>query len=52
MEIHAIFRPSQSQALLARIRTSISAHTDQVIIAGSLILGFWLVGYSIYLVIT
>jgi Sap, sulfolipid-1-addressing protein len=52
MEIYATFRPSQSQALLARVRTSISAHTDQVVIAGSLILGFWLVGYSIYLVVT
>ena len=52
MEIYAIFRPGQSQALLGRVRTWISAHTDQVVIAGSLILGFWLVGYSIYLVIT
>jgi len=52
MEIYAVVRPGQSQAFLTRVRTSISAHTDQVVIAGSLILGFWLVGYSIYLVVT
>ncbi len=52
MEIYAVFRPGQSKALLDRIRSWIDAHTDQVIIAGSLILGFWLVGYSTYLVVT
>ncbi len=38
MEIYAIVRPDQSQALLHRARTWIDAHTDQVIIAGSLII--------------
>jgi len=52
MEIYAVLRQRHSQALLARLRTWIDAHTDQVIIAGSLILGFWLIGYSLYLVIT
>ena len=52
MEIYAIFRPAQSQALLGRSRTWIDAHTDQVIIAGSLILGFWLIANSIYLLVT
>jgi hypothetical protein len=33
-EIYAIFRTGQSQALLARIRTWITALTDQAIIAG------------------
>ena len=51
MEIYAVVRPGQSQALLARVRTWITAHTDQAIVAGNLILGFWLVGYSIYLVV-
>ena len=27
-------------------------HTDQVIIVGSLLLGFWLIAKSIYLIIT
>ena len=52
MEIYAVFRPAQSRALLARFRTWINTHTDQVIIAGSLIIGLWLVANSIYLIVT
>jgi len=52
MEIYTVFRPGQSQALLARFRTWIDTHTDQVIISGSLILGFWLIANSLYLVLT
>jgi hypothetical protein len=52
MEIYAAIRPSRSQAFLARLRTWMDTHTDQVIIAGSLILGFWLIAKSIYLVVT
>jgi Sap, sulfolipid-1-addressing protein len=52
MEIYAVARPAQSQALLARSRTWIDSHTDQAIIAGSLIVGFWLIADSLYLIIT
>jgi threonine/homoserine/homoserine lactone efflux protein len=52
MEIYAIVRPAQSQALLRRARTWIDSHTDQVIIAGSLIIGFWLIADSLYLIVT
>jgi len=52
MEIYTVFRPGQSQALLARFRTWIDTHTDQVIIAGSLILGIWLIANSLYLILT
>jgi len=52
METYAVFRPGQSQALLARSRAWISTHTDQVIIAGSLIIGLWLIANSIYLIVT
>ena len=52
LEIYAAFRTGRSQAFLARFRTWIDVHTDQVIIAGSLILGFWLLGKSIYLIVT
>ena len=52
LEIYAGFWTDQSQAFLARFRTWIDAHTDQLIIAGSLILGFWLIGKSIYLIVT
>ena len=52
MEIYAVVRPAQSQALLGRARTWIDTHTDQVIIVGSLIIGFWLIADSLYLVLT
>ena len=52
MEIYAVVRPARSQALLARFRTWIDTHTDQVIIVGSLIIGFWLIANSIYLIVT
>ena len=52
LEIYAVVRPGQSQALLARFRTWLDTHTDQVIIIGSLLLGFWLIANSIYLIVT
>ena len=51
-EIYGCFRPGQSQAFLVRFRTWMDTRTDQVIIAGSLILGFWLIGNSIYLIVS
>ena len=52
MEIYAGFRPGQSQAFLARLRTWMETHTDQAIIVGSLILGFWLIATSIDLIVS
>ena len=52
MEIYAVARPAKSQALLARLRAWIDAHTDQVIIAGSLLIGLWLIANSIYLIVS
>ncbi len=52
MEIYAAVRPGQARALLGQFRIWIDTHTDQVIIAGSLILGFWLIADSIYLIVT
>jgi hypothetical protein len=37
--------PAKRQALLARLRTWMDTHTDQVIISGSLILGIWLLAH-------
>jgi hypothetical protein len=51
MEIYAAIRPAQSQAFLGRLRKWIDSHTDQVIIWGSLILGFWLIANSIYVIL-
>jgi hypothetical protein len=50
MELYAVFKPDQSKAFLARFRTWIDTHTDQVIIVGSLALGVWLIANSLYLI--
>ena len=52
MEIYAGFKPDKSQALLARSRTWIGTHTQQVIIWGSLVVGLWLIADGIYLIVT
>ena len=52
MELFVGFRPEEGQALLTRLRTWIDTHTDQVIIIVSLVLGLWLVGKSVYLLVT
>jgi hypothetical protein len=52
LELFAGFRPERAQEFLGRIRTWIDTHTDQVIIVVSLGLGLWLVGKSIYLIVT
>jgi hypothetical protein len=46
------FWPDQSQAFLVWLQTWMDAHTDQVIIAGSLLLGCWLIAKSIYLIVS
>ncbi len=48
LEIYAGFWPENAQRLLASVRAWIDGHTDQVIIIVSFVLGFWLVGTSIY----
>ncbi len=52
LELYAGFRPERAQTFLGRIRTWIDTHTDQVIIVVSLVLGLWLVGKSIYVIVT
>ena len=52
MEIYAVVRPAQSQALLVRCRTWIESHIDQAIIVGGLIVGFWFIADSIYLIVS
>jgi hypothetical protein len=51
MEIYAGFRPEAAKVFLTRLRTWIDTHTDQAIIVISLVLGFWLVGKSIYSIV-
>jgi hypothetical protein len=52
LELYAGFRPERAQEFLGSIRGWIDSHTDQVIIVVSLVLGLWLVGKSIYLIVT
>ena len=52
MEIYVGFWPEKGTALLSRLRTWLDNNTDQVIIIVSLVIGFWLIGDSIYLVVT
>ena len=52
MELYATFRPEKCAAFLTSTRTWIDTHTDQVIIVVSLALGIWLVGKSIYLIVS
>jgi hypothetical protein len=52
MEIYAVVKPAQSQALLTRCRTWVDSHTDQAIIVGSLIVGFWFITDSLYLIVS
>jgi hypothetical protein len=52
MELYAAFAPAAAGARLGQMRAWIDGHKDQAIIAGSLVVGFWLVGDSIYLIVT
>ena len=52
MEIYAVLRPKQSLALVTRVKAWMDTHTDEIIVIASLLLGFWLIGKSIYLVVS
>ncbi len=52
LEVLAGFWPDKSDTLLAHYRTWMDAHTDQLIVIGCLVLGFWLIADSIYLVVS
>jgi Sap, sulfolipid-1-addressing protein len=52
LELVAGFRPERAQDIIAQVRAWMDTHTDQVIIIGSLVLGFWLVATSIYYLVT
>jgi len=49
LELYAAFRPAQAGARLERLRAWLESHQDQIIIVAFLLLGFWLIGKSIYL---
>jgi threonine/homoserine/homoserine lactone efflux protein len=52
LELYATFAPAKAGARLELMREWLDSHQDQVIIAVCLLLGFWLAGKSIYLLVS
>ena len=52
LELYAVFSPAAAGSRLQQLRSWLDTHMDQVIIAIFLLLGFWLAGKSIYLLVT
>jgi threonine/homoserine/homoserine lactone efflux protein len=52
LELYATFAPVAASTRLERLRTWLDSHQDQVIITVCLLLGLWLMGKSIYLLVT
>jgi hypothetical protein len=52
LELSAAFRPVAADALMKKLRNWLDTHQNQVIIVISLLLGLWLAGKSIYLLVT
>jgi Sap, sulfolipid-1-addressing protein len=52
LELYATFASSRAGARLDRMRTWLDSHQDEVIIALCLLLGLWLAGKSIYLLVS
>ena len=52
LELYTTFASGKAAARLERMRKWLDSHQDQVIIAVCLLLGFWLAGKSIYLLVS
>ena len=52
LELSAVFRPASAGALIQKLRNWLDTHQDQVIVSISLLLGFWLAGKSLYLLVS
>jgi hypothetical protein len=52
MELYAVFSPEAARRKLDGLRNWVDAHRDQAIVVLSLIIGFWLVGDSLYLIVS
>ena len=52
LELYATFARSQADARLRQLRDWLNSHQDQVVIAVFLLLGLWLAGNSIYLLVS
>ena len=52
LELYATFAPAKAGARLELMREWLDSHQDQVLITVFLLLGFWLAGKSIYLLVS
>ena len=52
MELYAAFRPEAAEARFRQVQAWIDTHQDQAIVIGALVLGAWLLGSSIYLIVS
>jgi threonine/homoserine/homoserine lactone efflux protein len=52
LELYAAFAPAAATLRLERMRAWLDTHQDQVVILVLLLLGFWLAGKSIYLLVS
>jgi Sap-like sulfolipid-1-addressing protein len=51
LELYAVFAPATAGVRLQQLRAWLETHRDQVVIVICLLLGFWLAGKSIYLLV-
>jgi threonine/homoserine/homoserine lactone efflux protein len=52
MELYAVFAPEAAGGRLEQVQKWINSHTDQAIVVLSLVIGCWLLGDSIYLIVS
>ena len=52
MELYAAFAPAAAGVRLEQFQKWINTHTDQAIVVGALVVGAWLLGNSIYLIVS
>ena len=52
LEIYMAVAPAAAASRLERLRAWLESHQDQVVVAVCLLLGFWLAGKSIYLLVS
>jgi len=52
MELYAAFAPVAAGERLENVHKWIDTHQDQAIVVGALVVGAWLLGNSIYLIVS
>jgi len=52
LELYAVFAPAAAEERIKQIHQWIDTHQDQAIVVGSLVVGAWLLGNSIYLIVS